>query len=225
MPKTLAVADGSFAAIQMPLAGDKANAQTGGNGAGLEELTIKPITDRLVDARTRLADAEVNVADHRTAIRALASYTPGMRSTERKRFIVPWEHITSPGVRSVVDGSVSSTDMTTGTIGVASLRIVGGVVLRRVGMYVRGVGFSALPATRPKVELCRMSTGGVVEVLATTTDAAASVAAFNAYHIADIDYLSVMVNSDYQYFLRLSSGGTGTGGTQYNYLNCFVETD
>ena len=52
---------------------------------------------RATAAESALTDADTtlrtDVAAHRTAILALASYTPGMHSTERKRFIVPWEHI------------------------------------------------------------------------------------------------------------------------------------
>lgn len=221
MPKTLAVADGSFAAIQMPLAGEKANAQTNGTGAGLEELTIKPITDRLVDARTRLADAEVNVAAHRTAIMALAYYTPGMASNSRKRFAVPWEH---HGYGYSSDGSIQ-TDMSPGDVAITSLRLVPGVIIRRIGTYVKGLGFTAMPTSLPMVELCRMSTSGYLEVLATATDPSVNTAGLNGYHGVDADDLAIMINSGYEYFIRLRNGGSAGGGTGYSYLWSFWETE
>lgn len=221
MPKTLAAADGSFAAIQVPLAGEKANAQTNGSGAGLEELTIKPITDRLIDARTRLADAEVDVAAHRTAILALASYTPGMLSTERKRFIVPWEH---HELGLSFDGSITANPLVT-VIATTPLRLVGGVNLRKVGTYMKGNGFTELPTYKPSVELCRMSAAGVFEVLATSTDTCPNTTAFNSYHTNEVGSLSIQTDDEYAYFLRLMNGGTGSGGTGYSYLFAYWETD
>lgn len=224
MPKQLAAADGSLSAIQMPLAGEKANAQSASTGAGLEELAIKPIVDRLQNTRTRLKAAEISVTDHEARLDRVNQVVPGIGFT-RKRLASVWliahESLTT---RSLLNGGLMSTNTGQTQIAFLPLDLPPLTTIARIGFTLKGYGYTALPSPKPKVELVSVDPSSwTLSVLHTTTDPTSSAGQFNIWHVADADDLSVEIDDTHLFGLRLVTGGPGTDGVQVDFGSVFVE--
>lgn len=211
MPKTLAAADGSFAAIQFPQTGEKANAQTAPTGAGLEELFAAPVTERLVDVRERVADIE--------PFQAIAEGRLPLGVTDARYW---FSHATHPASGVQVDGALgweciaarNAVGNPTDDVYIP-LELVQGASIDYVYVAAKAVAnYTALPALMPAFEVIEYDPGTdtATTIINATEDTSATVAAFNAAHRWQASPSPhPVVNASRRYSLRFIFG-TGESG-------------
>lgn len=168
----------------------------------------------LQDVADRTAYLKGTSDTSETALARLAEVVVGYSTTKRVRGV--WcetinAALTLSGGGAVVHhaGPPASTYQH-----VARFAIPEGTVITRIVVPSRGFGYTSLPAAMPFARLYRIADGQeTAELIAEFTDPAASVAAFNLYHLnysGAPGHMSHEVDPDYSYFLTLYTGNGGT---------------
>lgn len=213
MPKTLAAADGSFAAIQFPLTGEKANAQTAATGNGLEALFAEPVTERLVDVRARVADIEPfqAIAEGRfplgvTAARYWFSHAVMPASSVNIDGSTGWMHIAN---RNTVGNPTDDVYL--------PLSLTQSALIDHVYVAIFPENYTSLPALMPAFELIEYDHGANTSatIIGATVDPTASLVAFNKPHRFQANPSGININASRRYALRFIFG-TGESGAYLN---------